>query len=55
MTKKACLNSGQDIHDHFVRMHEMVKVDSGTSREIEGIIKSWLKNLKLLLWKYKSV
>jgi len=35
--KNACVNSGQNITDHFVDMHEMVSVGSGVSREMPTI------------------
>ena len=35
--KEACKNSGQDIHNHFVDVHEMVKLGSGGKREVENI------------------
>ena len=35
--KEACLNSGQKTEDHFVDMHEMVLIGSGTSREMPTI------------------
>ncbi len=33
---KACENSGQTIDDHFVEMHEMVKIGSDAQRQIES-------------------
>jgi len=30
--KEACKNSGQNIADHFVVFHEMVKIGSGAER-----------------------
>lgn len=33
---KACENSGQDVHDHFVEVHEMVSIGSGAQRELES-------------------
>lgn len=35
--KDACRNSGQDIHNHFVDVNEMVGLGSGAEREIENI------------------
>ena len=35
--KEACFNSGQQIHDHFVQMHEMVKIGSGATRELDDV------------------
>ncbi len=35
--KDACKNSGQDIHNHFVDMHEMVDLGSGGKREVEDV------------------
>ena len=35
--KVACENSGQVIHNHFVRMDEMVKIGSGAERSIDVI------------------
>jgi len=35
--QKACVNSGQQITDHFVHIHEMVSVGSGASREMPTI------------------
>jgi len=32
--KTACSNSGQDIEDHFVEMHEMVAIGSGAKRKM---------------------
>lgn len=32
--KKACRNSGQQVENHFVDMHEMVKIGSGARREM---------------------
>jgi DNA-damage-inducible protein D len=34
--KKACANSGQNIDDHFVEMHEMVDIGSGAQRKMES-------------------
>jgi len=35
--KKACKKSGQDIHNHFAHVGEMVKIGSGAEREVEDI------------------
>ena len=35
--KKACDNSSQQIEDHFVDMHEMVKIGSGAKREMPAV------------------
>ena len=35
--KKACENSGHPIADHFVDLHEMVKIGSGAKRRIQDI------------------
>jgi len=32
--KKSCKNSGQEIEDHFVEMHEMVNIGSGAERSM---------------------
>ncbi len=32
--RKACENSGQQVADHFVEMHEMVSIGSGAEREM---------------------
>ena len=34
--KKACENSGQQIKNHFVEMHEMVSIGSGAERKMES-------------------
>lgn len=34
--KKACVNSGQPIENHFVEMHEMVSIGSGAERRMES-------------------
>ncbi len=34
--KKACKNSGQPIENHFVEMHEMVRIGSGANRKMES-------------------
>ena len=34
--KKACKNSDQQIKNHFVEMHEMVSIGSGTERKMES-------------------
>ena len=34
--KKACENSGQDMNNHFVEMHEMVPTGSGAERKMES-------------------
>ena len=34
--KKACENSGQQIKNHFVEMHEIVSIGSGTERKMES-------------------
>lgn len=33
--KKACKNSGQSVHDHFVEIHEMVMLGSGAERKMD--------------------
>lgn len=35
--KEACKNSGQDIHNHFVEITEMVKIGSGAERSIDTV------------------
>jgi len=35
--KKACLNSGQPIENHFVDMHEMVDIGSGAQRKMPSM------------------
>ncbi|WP_188507895.1 DNA damage-inducible protein D [Parapedobacter pyrenivorans] len=35
--KEACKNSNQDVLDHFVQFHEMVKIGSGAIRKVEDI------------------
>lgn len=35
--KEACANSGQEIHNHFVQLHDMVKIGSGAAREIGDV------------------
>lgn len=35
--KKACVNSGQKVTDHFLRLGKMVDIGSGAQREIEDI------------------
>ena len=35
--KNACENSGEVIHNHFVRMDEMVKIGSGAERSLDTI------------------
>ncbi len=35
--KEACTNSGQDIHNHFVQLHEMVQIGSGATRQIDDV------------------
>lgn len=35
--KEACTNSGQEIENHFVDIHEMVSIGSGASREMHVI------------------
>lgn len=37
MTERACTNSGQQIEDHFVDMHEMVEMGSGARRETPSV------------------
>lgn len=37
--KEACENSGEDINDHFVEFHEMVKIGSGAERGFDDGIK----------------
>ncbi|MCK5519584.1 DNA damage-inducible protein D [bacterium] len=34
--KKACINSGQSIENHFVEMHEMVPIGSGAERKMDS-------------------
>lgn len=34
--KKACVNSGQPVENHFVEMHEMVPIGSGAERKMES-------------------
>ncbi|MBU1222054.1 DNA damage-inducible protein D [Myxococcota bacterium] len=34
--KKACVNSGQLLENHFVEMHEMVPIGSGAERKMES-------------------
>lgn len=34
--KKACANSGQPVENHFVEMHEMVPIGSGTERKMNS-------------------
>ena len=36
--KVACMNSGQDIQDHFADVSNMVEVGSGAQREIDDIV-----------------
>ena len=36
--KIACMNSGQNISDHFVDVNKMVKLGSGSERQIEDIM-----------------
>ncbi|MEI6379071.1 MAG: DNA damage-inducible protein D [Candidatus Falkowbacteria bacterium] len=38
--KEACKNSGQDIHNHFVDINDMVEVGSGAKREVEDVLLS---------------
>jgi DNA-damage-inducible protein D len=35
--KEACTNSSQKISNHFVHLHEMVKIGSGAARQIEDV------------------
>ncbi len=35
--RKACANSGQQVEDHFVDMHEMVEIGSGAKREMPSV------------------
>ena len=35
--RKACENSGQQVADHFVEMHEMVSIGSGAEREMPSL------------------
>ena len=35
--KEACSNSGQDILNHFVQFHDMVKIGSGAARAIHDV------------------
>lgn len=35
--KEACKNSGQDIHNHFEDVLDMVQIGSGAEREIEAV------------------
>lgn len=37
--KEACENSGEDVSDHFVEFHEMVKIGSGAERGFDDGIK----------------
>ncbi len=37
--KEACSNSGQNVDDHFVNFHEMVKIGSGAERGFDDGIK----------------
>jgi DNA-damage-inducible protein D len=37
--KEACKNSGQEIADHFVEFHEMVKIGSGAERGFDDGVK----------------
>jgi len=37
--KEACKNSGQEITDHFVEFHEMVKIGSGAERGFDDGVK----------------
>ena len=34
--KKACINSGQPVENHFVEMHEMVIIGSGAKRKMDS-------------------
>jgi DNA-damage-inducible protein D len=34
--KKACVNSGQPVENHFVELHEMVPIGSGAERKMES-------------------
>lgn len=34
--KRACVNSGQPLENHFVEMHEMVPIGSGAEREMSS-------------------
>lgn len=36
--KTACLNSGQNVSDHFVDINKMVKLGSGSERQIDDIM-----------------
>ena len=36
--KTACLNSGQNVSDHFVDINKMVKLGSGSERQINDIM-----------------
>ena len=38
--KEACSNSGQDIHNHFEDILEMVELGSGAKRKVENIVLS---------------
>ncbi len=33
--KTACVNSGQDVADHFVDVNKMVKLGSGSERQLD--------------------
>ena len=33
--KEACINSAQALSDHFAELHEMVRIGSGATREID--------------------
>jgi DNA-damage-inducible protein D len=35
--KEACANSSQKLTNHFVHLHEMVKIGSGAARQIEDV------------------
>ncbi|OQY50143.1 MAG: DNA damage-inducible protein D [Desulfobacteraceae bacterium 4572_87] len=35
--KRACINSGQKVANHFVDMHEMVEIGSGAKRELPAV------------------
>jgi DNA-damage-inducible protein D len=38
--KESCENSGQSMFDHFVEVNKMVKIGSGTERQVEDIMLS---------------
>ena len=38
--KEACAKSGQDIHNHFVDIHDMVPIGDGAEREVDTVFLS---------------